>query len=89
MGRPRISLAANLGVGDAIPDSRYLRGAWPEPEEQVLTSPPFICIEVLSKDDTLANMQERIDDYLKFGVPMLGDQSRQPARLDLRPRRQP
>jgi Uma2 family endonuclease len=39
-----------------------------EPDEQIFTAPPFICIEILSKDDTMTLMQERIDDYLKFGV---------------------
>jgi Uma2 family endonuclease len=29
----------------------------------------LICIEILSKDDTLRSMQDRIDDYLSFGVP--------------------
>jgi Uma2 family endonuclease len=29
---------------------------------------PFICIEILSRKDTLARTQERIDDYLNFGV---------------------
>ena len=38
-------------------------------KEPVLTKPPLICIEVLSKDDTLRSMQERVDDYLAFGVP--------------------
>jgi Uma2 family endonuclease len=38
------------------------------PIEQVIRHPPLICIEVLSKDDTLRNLQERIDDYLNFGV---------------------
>ena len=37
--------------------------------EQIFTSPPFICIEILSKDDRLTGMQERIKDYLTFGVP--------------------
>jgi Uma2 family endonuclease len=37
--------------------------------EQVFTRPPLICIEVLSKDDTLRSMQERVDDYRAFGVP--------------------
>ena len=36
--------------------------------EQVFTRPPLICIEVLSKDDTLRSMQERVDDYRAFGV---------------------
>lgn len=36
--------------------------------ESVFTKPPLVCIEVLSKDDTLRSMQDRIDDYLTFGV---------------------
>jgi Uma2 family endonuclease len=40
----------------------------PEPEEQVLTSPPFIVIEVLSPEDTLARLQQRVDDYITMGV---------------------
>jgi Uma2 family endonuclease len=37
--------------------------------EPVFTRPPLVCIEVLSKDDTLRSMQERVDDYRAFGVP--------------------
>ncbi len=37
--------------------------------EQIFTTPPFICIEILSKDDRLSGMQDRIKDYLTFGVP--------------------
>ena len=36
---------------------------------QIFTSPPHLCIEILSKDDTMVYMQEKIDDYLCFGVP--------------------
>jgi Uma2 family endonuclease len=39
-----------------------------EPDEQVFTKPPFICIEILSPEDRMSRVQERIDDYLKFGV---------------------
>lgn len=38
------------------------------PDEQVFSAPPFICIEILSKDDSLERLQARIDDYLSFGV---------------------
>lgn len=40
----------------------------PVPQEQIFTSPPHLCIEILSRDDTMQDMQERIDDYLNFGV---------------------
>jgi len=36
--------------------------------EAVFSRPPLICIEVLSKDDTLRSMQDRLDDYRVFGV---------------------
>ena len=41
----------------------------PMPEEEVFTSPPYLCIEVMSPDDTMAGLQDRVDDYLNFGVP--------------------
>ena len=49
-----------------VPDVCVVAGA--EPPEQILTQPPFLCIEILSKDDRMSEMQERIDDYLAFGV---------------------
>src|ERR1700691_813793 len=50
-----------------IPDVCVLRRD--QPIEPVFTQPPLICIEVLSKDDSLRSIRERVDDYLKFGVP--------------------
>jgi Uma2 family endonuclease len=49
-----------------VPDICLVAGA--EPDEQILTSPPLACIEILSKDDRWSQVQERIDDYLTFGV---------------------
>ena len=40
-----------------------------QPVERFPTRPPLVCIEILSKDDTLRRMQERVTDYLEFGVP--------------------
>ena len=40
-----------------------------EPGEQVLTHPPFICIEILSREQSISDMRERVKDYLEFGVP--------------------
>ena len=50
-----------------VPDVCVVAGS--KPTEQIFTKPPFICIEILSKDDRMAEMQQRIDDYLRFGVP--------------------
>lgn len=49
-----------------VPDVCVVTGD--KPQEQILTSPPFLCVEILSKDDRMSEMQERIDDYLSFGV---------------------
>jgi Uma2 family endonuclease len=40
----------------------------PVPDEEVFTSPPYLCIEVMSPDDTVIAMQDRLEDYLQFGV---------------------
>jgi Uma2 family endonuclease len=39
-----------------------------QPAERILTKPPLACIEILSPEDTLRRMQERIGDYQQFGV---------------------
>jgi Uma2 family endonuclease len=49
-----------------VPDVCVVAGA--EPDEQILTTPPLVCAEILSKDDRWSQMQEKIDDYLSFGV---------------------
>lgn len=36
--------------------------------EPIFKNPPFLCIEILSKDDGMSDMQERINDYLALGV---------------------
>ena len=38
------------------------------PKDQIFRTPPFICIEVLSPEDRTTRFQQRIDDYLTFGV---------------------
>ena len=48
-----------------VPDISVVRG---NPGEQILTRPPLLCVEILSPDDSMSSMQERIDDYLTFGV---------------------
>jgi Uma2 family endonuclease len=41
----------------------------PVPSEPVFTIAPYICVEILSPDDTFPKLQERLDDYLRMGVP--------------------
>lgn len=36
---------------------------------RILTEPPFLCIEILSPEDRASRLEDKIDDYLKFGVP--------------------
>jgi Uma2 family endonuclease len=50
-----------------VPDVTVMDRA--QPVEQILTHPPLIVIEVLSPEDTWARMQDRIADYLNFGIP--------------------
>jgi len=50
-----------------IPDVTVVKCS--QHQGEVLTNPPYLCIEILSKDDTMDYMQEKIDDYLRFGVP--------------------
>jgi Uma2 family endonuclease len=38
------------------------------PPGPIVTEPPFLCIEILSPSDRLTEMQDRIGDYLSFGV---------------------
>jgi Uma2 family endonuclease len=40
-----------------------------QPEEQIFTKPPFLCIEILSREDRMSRVRERVDDYLAMGVP--------------------
>jgi Uma2 family endonuclease len=49
-----------------IPDVCVVLG---EPGEQILTKPPFLCIEVLSPEDRMGRVRQRIADYFEMGVP--------------------
>jgi Uma2 family endonuclease len=48
-----------------VPDIAVLTGP---PCGPIIQTPPFLCIEILSPRDRMQEMQERIDDYLNFGV---------------------
>jgi len=64
-----------------VPDVCVLLGS--RPKEQIFRTPPFICIEILSPEDRLSRVQERMNDYLHFGVPyvwMLDPETRKAYR---------
>ena len=49
-----------------IPDVSALRHD--APYEEIVRHPPLLCVEVLSKDDRMSDMLERVEDYLRMGV---------------------
>jgi Uma2 family endonuclease len=62
-----------------IPDVCVVLG---KTTEQVFRTPPFLCIEILSPEDRMSRVEQRIDDYLAMGVkyvwvldPSTGDPS--------------
>jgi Uma2 family endonuclease len=50
-----------------VPDITVVAGSLPS--TPILREPPFLCIEILSRGDSVDEVQDRIDDYLAFGVP--------------------
>jgi Uma2 family endonuclease len=38
------------------------------PFEPIVRTPPLLCIEILSRDDRMSDIQERVEDYLAMGV---------------------
>ena len=51
-----------------VPDIIVTRGT---PEEQILRTPPLLCVEILSPEDTFSRLNQRVQDYLDFGVPVV------------------
>jgi Uma2 family endonuclease len=39
-----------------------------EPDGEIFMEPPFLCVEVLSPDDTVQELRIKVDEYLAFGV---------------------
>jgi Uma2 family endonuclease len=48
-----------------IPDVCVVLG---KATEQIFRTAPFLCVEILSPEDRMKRVQERIDDYLAMGV---------------------
>jgi Uma2 family endonuclease len=54
------------GARFRVPDVSVLRAE--APREPIIRHPQLIAIEILSPEDRLSRIQEKIDDYLEFGV---------------------
>jgi len=40
------------------------------PRQKIISVPPVLCIEILSPEDTMARIMERVKDYFAMGVPI-------------------
>ena len=49
-----------------IPDVCVVRRS--TPMEPIVVTPPLLCIEILSREDRMSDIQERVEDYLAMGV---------------------
>ena len=49
-----------------IPD--VLVAAIPNTDDRIVRTPPILCVEILSSEDRMRKVQERIDDYARMGV---------------------
>ena len=49
-----------------VPDICVVLG--PKPDEQILSKPPFICIEILSPEDRMSRVRKRLQDFIDMGV---------------------
>jgi Uma2 family endonuclease len=50
-----------------IPDVTVMAGS--KPSEPIIRRPPAVVVEVLSPDDRAGDLEEKINDYLAFGIP--------------------
>ena len=49
-----------------IPDVCLI--SYDAPDELVIRTPPVLCIEILSRDDRMTEILDRVEDYLTLGV---------------------
>ncbi len=43
-----------------------------DPKQRVPSTPPFLCIEILSSEDRMSRVEVRINDFLAMGVNTVG-----------------
>ena len=68
MENPCAAGVADAGFGDhlRVPDVLLMRSS--DPFEEIVRPPPLLCLEVLSPEDRMAEMQDKIDDSFQMGV---------------------
>jgi len=49
-----------------VPDICVMRKG--DPRDQIVRTPPLICVEVLSPEDKLSRLRARVDDCVSLGV---------------------
>lgn len=42
-----------------------------DPQQRVPSTPPFLCVEILSPEDRMSRVEARINDFLNMGVAMV------------------
>jgi Uma2 family endonuclease len=57
------------GTRFRVPDVCVYRG--PGPHDAVFRQPPFLCIEILSPEDRMSRMEEKLGDYFAAGVEIV------------------
>ncbi|MCU1261909.1 MAG: hypothetical protein JWO80_4794 [Bryobacterales bacterium] len=64
----RVQIQAPPRLHCRIPDVCLTAG---EPEEDTFTSPPYLCVEILSPEDNALELRRKVQEYLAFGVPFV------------------
>jgi Uma2 family endonuclease len=65
----RVTQEVRVQVGNKnyrIPDVHVMRAS--DPFEEIVRTPPLLCIEVISPTDSMSDMYDKIEDYLQMGV---------------------
>jgi len=52
-----------------IPD--LMLAALPNLDDRIVRRPPLLCVEILSSEDRMSKIQERVDDYARMGVRVI------------------
>jgi Uma2 family endonuclease len=71
--RKQLGIHVFLGVRTQVTATRFrvpdIAVTIKKPSGRILREPPLLCIEILSTEDRVGRAEEKIDDYLNFGVP--------------------